>query len=217
MWPLFNNQSEQVSDARRPMKFVDIIQSIGDFKDFEHNDSALKFWLPEAAEIALNELCSRNGDSLSDFIRKFFIIHSYGLYAYYVINDQLENLFELDGNEPAVFCASRGSEYQAKRDITYWIPELGKNVAPIKVWIPQRLKEDLQKLADHTAIKLSQYAREIVISRLLGYGMLPMRPEMLTAQPGVNMERWCDDLEVEMHQVSHAEYLINPIVETRID
>lgn len=50
----------------------------------------------------------------------------------------------------------------------------------IKLWLPKRLRDDLQVLADHTGIRLSQYVREIVISRLLGHGTLPKRPEMLT-------------------------------------
>jgi hypothetical protein len=36
-----------------------------------------------------------------------------------------------------------------KRVNTYWVIELGKNVAPIKVWIPIRMKTDLQTLAEH--------------------------------------------------------------------
>ncbi|WP_323003869.1 hypothetical protein [Denitromonas sp.] len=77
---------------------------------------------------------------------------------------------------------------------------------PIKVWIPARMRSDLQALADHVGIKLSQYVREIVISRLLGHGTLPKRPEMIEAVPLPSAEEWCDGRKIPMRQVSRDEY-----------
>lgn len=59
-----------------------------------------------------------------------------------------------------------------------------------------------QALADHVGIKRSQYIREIVISRLLGHGTLPM----LRAEPLPAIEDWCEDREVPMRQVGEEEY-----------
>lgn len=70
-----------------------------------------------------------------------------------------------------------------KRIDTYWVPELGKNVAPMKVWIPKCMKADLQTLGEHAGLTLCNYVREILISRLLGHGMLPQRTTMLKASP----------------------------------
>jgi hypothetical protein len=77
---------------------------------------------------------------------------------------------------------------------------------PIKVWVPSRIRTDLQILADHVGIKLSQYVREIVISRLLGHGTLPLRPAMLVATPLPSAEQWCEGQEVSMRQVNEDEY-----------
>lgn len=217
MWPFFQNSTNQKSEKRRPLAFSQLLDQIGDFSDFTNNDVALKTWLPEPVEAALEELCERNNDSVSDFFRKFLLIHCYGLYAYFVINEKLEKIYQ-SGRDTPMFSRSGGS--RKIRKITYWVPELGKNVAPIKVWIPGRLKADLQKLADHTGIKLSQYVREIIISRLLGYGMVPMRPEMLQAAPIGKLEEWCDneqEPEFEMRKASYEEYRKSPLGSTTVE
>ena len=92
---------------------------------------------------------------------------------------------------------------------TYWVPELGKNVVPVKVWVPSRIRNDLQTLATHVGLNLSQYVREIVISRLLGHGTLPLRPEMLQAMPSPAAQDWCDDKEVPMRQLGPEERAVH--------
>ena len=77
------------------------------------------------------------------------------------------------------------------------------------------MRSDLQALADHVGIKLSQYVREIVISRLLGHGTLPKRPEMIDAVPCPSAEEWCDGKTVDMRQVSLDEYRKAPEGEVR--
>ena len=90
----------------------------------------------------------------------------------------------------------RAPARQKVRDPVYWVPDLGKNVWPVKVWIAKRLRDDLQSLADHAGMPVSQYAREIVISRLLGHGTLPKRPKMLEAAPLPSAEAWGRDEDV---------------------
>lgn len=212
MWPFLRRQKKRESgypaalDHRpRPMRFAQIIQAMGDFSDLREHDTALKFWLPEPAAEAVKELCERNGDSMSEALRQFFAQHCYGIYAFQVMNETIPGLFR--DPAPAMF-SRRPTELPPgkKRVDTYWVPELGKNVMPIKVWIPTRMRSDLQALADHVGIKLSQYVREIVISRLLGHGTLPKRPEMIEAVPLPSAEEWCDGKKIPMRQVSRDEY-----------
>ncbi len=213
MWPFFKNQkqpqaAEQTSGARvkvgpRPMKFTEIVEGMGDFSDLRNHDCALKFWLSEPAMEALREMCARNGDSVSEVLRQFFAHHCYGIYAYYVMTDAIPNLFK-EPEPPRFRTVQEKIPVGKKRVTTYWVPELGKNVMPVKIWIAQRMRDDLQVLADHVDLKLSQYAREIVISRILGHGTLPHRPEMLNAAPLPAAEKWCRGQKVEMREVDHA-------------
>jgi hypothetical protein len=52
--------------------------------------------------------------------------------------------------------------------------------------------------------------REIIISRLIGYGTLPMRPAMLTALPTTAADDWCEDREIPWRQVDEQEYQRHP-------
>lgn len=215
MWPFLKRQGKSADrsgefpaalDHRpRPMKFAQLLDGMGDFSDFKHHNTALKFWLPEPASEALEELSKRNGDSMSEALRQFFAAHCYGVYAFQMMKEAIPGLFKEP--EPPMFSRREVEPPPNKKRVdTYWVPELGKNVAPIKVWIPARMRGDLQALADHVGIKLSQYAREIVISRLLGHGTLPKRPEMMSAAPLPSAEDWCEDRDVPMRQVDAKEY-----------
>lgn len=218
MWPIFEHKIRQdikitadSKNKRRPMKFAQLVEDMGDFSDFRRHDTAMKFWLPEPASEALEELARLNGDSMSEALRQFFVVHCYGVYAYQVMTDAIPGLFR---NRQVKFSIGQVDAPAGKKRIeTYWVPELGKNVAPIKVWIPARVRRDLQSLSDHVGIKLSQYAREIVISRLLGHGTLPKRPEMMIASPLPSAEDWSEDREVPMRQVNEDEYLRNRVAE----
>lgn len=221
MWPFLKHQTQR-SDAsqdgadyrqnnRKVLKFAQLVEGMGDVADMIRHDSPLKFWLPEPAEEALIELATYNGESMSEMLRQFFAMHCYGVYAFFVMNEAVPGLFK-DLSSGVKFSESDNEtpRFGRKRIDTYWVPELGKNVAPIKVWIPGRIRGDLQILADHVGIKLSQYVREIVISRLLGHGTLPMRPEMLSATPSPSAEDWCEGKEVPYREVSYEEYLKSP-------
>lgn len=213
MWPFLRRQAKQGSpdneampDQRaRPMRFAQIIEGMGDCKDLKVHDVALKFWLPEPTAEAVKELCQRNGDSLSEALRQFFAQFCYGTYAFQVMQETMPGLFR----DPAPLRLSRGlvdGPSGKKRVETYWVPELGKNVVPIKVWLPRRLRSDLQSLADHVGIPLSQYVREIVISRVLGHGTLPRRKEMMDAVALPSADDWCANKEVPMRQVEQAQW-----------
>jgi hypothetical protein len=188
----------------RPMKFSQIVDGMGDFSDLADNSMAMKFWLPEPAMEALRELCAIGGISFSEALRQFFAHHCYGIYAFQVMLAKQPGLFK--DPKPVLFSRSFAEPPPGKKRVyTYWVPELGKNVVAVKVWIPARLRDDLQILAAHVELNLSQYVREIVISRLLGHGTLPYRPEMLNASPLPAAQDWCDDQEVDMREVDAKE------------
>ena len=221
MWPFLRRNRQhgdqghrplsQQSTRQRPMRFAEIVQGMGDFSDLQVHDKALKFWLPEPAAEALMELSALDGESMSEMLRRYFAQHCYGVYAFQVMNQVIPWLFKDPDQTQVRFCIDEESVPPGKKRVdTYWVPELGKNVMPIKVWIPSRMHGDLQILANHVGIKLSQYVREIVISRLLGHGTLPKRPEMLAAEPLPSTEDWCDDRKVPMRQVTEEQWWQSP-------
>lgn len=213
MWPFFKRKQQmQVAGPAprpRPLSFTQILDGMGDFNDLARHDTAQKLWLPEPAAEAMKELAARNGDSMSEALRQMLAQHCYGVYAFVVMNEQIPGLFKEPDSSPMYSTRAmrnKPEEEDKKRISTYWVPELGKNVAPIKLWIPARMRRDLQALADHVGIPLSQYLREIVISRLLGHGTLPKRPEMLEAVPLPSADAWAEEREVPMREISREEF-----------
>lgn len=202
MWLFLKKKQSTVDEPERPKMRFKLLRSGLSVSMFRlENRVALKFWLPELVAEAIDELSRLQNVSMSAMLREFFMTHLYGVYPVTCLKLQTPECFK---DIEVMFSISR-SGYQKKRDPTYWVPELGKNVAPIKVWIPSELKRDLGILADHTGIPLSQYVREIVISRLLGHGTLPMRSEMFTEVPLPAADAWCDDKDVEMKQFFFGE------------
>ena len=197
-----NNRDAEAPARKSHLQFEELIKLMGDFTDLSRNDIAFKFWIPESVEQALNEMSDRVSLSNSEFLRHFLIIHCYGLYAYTTMLDSNPRMFKGDRDE-VLFSIRTPS---GKRIDTYWVTELGKNVAPIKVWIPSRLRRDLEILAKHVNLTPSNYVREILIPRLFGHGMLPKRPEMFAAFPTVDAENWCADRDVEWREVTDDEF-----------
>jgi predicted DNA-binding protein len=182
------------------MQFEQFIEGMGSFDHFDQQDRALKFWLPEPAREALEDLAKRQGQSMSELLRQFLFQHCYGVYAYVLMMDKRA---ERGTGDPGL---KFSRAYRPKKDPTYWVPELGKNVTSLKIWMSNQMHADLEQLAQHSHITLSQYVREIVISRLLGHGTLPKRPEMLEAVPLPWAENWEAGQDVQMRQVSYEEY-----------
>ncbi|MFM8443173.1 MAG: hypothetical protein ACKN9W_07510 [Methylococcus sp.] len=223
MWPFIREKRKPTEEhgtdnpKRRPLRFAALVADMGDFRALSDNDTAVKFWVPTAVAEALDELRERDGYSMSHLLRQYLIVHCYGLYALRLMLEANPHLFKDREIESEIRFSRTSSPPTNKRAVTYFVPELGKNVAPIKLWIPQRLRDDLQILADHVGLKLSQYLREIVIARLLGHGTLPMRPEMLQASPNPAADDWDEDREVPWRVVSRDEYQTARVGKIEVD
>ena len=206
MWPFFskNKTPEFTSPVRRVMKLQQLIEKMGDVSDLQTNDIAFKFWLPMPVFESLQEVCEIEEVSQSLFFRNYLFNHCYGLYVVNQILADYPNLFR--DNQISYSIAQVPKPPGKKKSWTYWVPELGKNIVPIKVWIPKRLRNDLQTLADHSDVKVSQYVREIVISRLLGHGMVPLRPEMFKAIATPEADLWCTTEDFVWREVNEEEY-----------
>ena len=61
---------------------------------------------------------------------------------------------------------------------------LGKSRNNLKLHLPSRLREDLQRLVARSGVPLSQYLREVLVSVFLGYGQLPARRDLVEAPAG---------------------------------
>lgn len=200
------------SPLQKAVSYADLIADMGDFGDLAIENAPLKFWLPDAVEHALEDLAKYYEVSISLMVRILLADYVYGRYALAYMRENQVGIHRRDADPPMF---SRRSSAQAVKHI-YKVPELGKSIAPIKVWIAQRMKDDLQTLANHAGVLLSKFVRELIVGSVLGRGTLPERPELDTAQPLPAAEAWEQEQAVPMREVDRAEIgeLIDYEVET---
>jgi antitoxin component of RelBE/YafQ-DinJ toxin-antitoxin module len=190
-----------------PLTLEQLLPGVRDFGEFKDHHASLKFWLPDLVAATLLDMAKRNGVSVSEALRQFFVQHCYGVVTYQLLLDYDRSHFK-DYEGPRFAKKQQADEARPgkTRIDAYWLPDLGKSTAPVKVWLPERVKKDLQALADHVGISLSQYAREIVMSRAIGHATLPMRPKMLDAVDMSVAERWANDGDVRLKSVTQQEF-----------
>jgi len=145
----------------------------------EYEDIAIKFWLPELMETILDESCSFFCISRSDLIRQTLFTYLYGRYDLIGLIERKDHHYEL--SRPVMFSRSRGSPAQnlVEEPEPDMMQDLGKNIEDLKVWIPLRIKEDIQALAEQAGISISEMIREIIISNMIGHTYLSARSELL--------------------------------------
>lgn len=161
----------------------------------------LKFWLPDPVESALEDLARYYDVSVSLMVRMLLAGYVYGRYALAYMRENQVGIHRRDPDSPMF--SRQPSSFQVKH--IYKVPELGKNIAPIKVWVAQRLKDDLQALADHAGVLLSKFVRELIVGGVLGRGTLPERPSLGTAQSLRAAEAWEQGQVVPMREVDCSE------------
>jgi hypothetical protein len=195
----------------KTVNYADMIAGMGDFGDLATEDVTLKFWLPDPVERALEDLAKYYVVSVSLLVRMLLADYVYGRYALAYMR---ENQVGIHRRNPEAMFSRRSSAQQIKH--IYKVPELGKNIAPIKVWVAQRQKNDLQALADHAGVLLSKFVRELIVGGVLGRGTLPERPGLAAVQPTPTAEAWEQGQDVPMREVDCAEIgeLIDYKVET---
>jgi hypothetical protein len=144
-----------------------------DFSELDDDKAALKFWIPESVEIIMDELSSKFDTSASDSYRQMLFVHLYGRYDLTGLLERQDHRFAL--NEEPFYSI----DFTALAN-TVPTPE-EKSIADVKVWVPLKMKDDLQLLANRKGMKLSQYVRSVVMDQLLGH--LPYSEALAGSSP----------------------------------
>jgi len=182
-------------DIQRPEELCYITQTDRDYSDLlERGDVAIKFWLPELMDTILAESCGLIDTTHSDFMRQILFTYLYGRYDWLGMFERRAAFYQLNP-VPMVFyqtdLVADKPEYEAVVPEPEIRKDMGKNVADLKVWIPRKMKEDIQALATKSGITFSEMIREIIISTLIGHTYLPARNELL--QMKIEVENNADE------------------------
>lgn len=144
-------------------------KSTGEFVAFRPDTwEPVKVWLPEPLDAALKQLTDIGFHSRSHYIREALFLYVYGCYAFEQMKAQEDGFFYVDDRHTTMFSRSPNRA-----------PTLGKNSINYKIWLPTKLRNDLEGLAKDAGIALSHFVREVLISSLLGHLTLPERATAL--------------------------------------
>ncbi len=119
----------------------------------------LTFWLPERIDTLLGAHERRCQCSRSEVLRAILRQYLYGISG---DPDQTPAL-----SQPTV--QVRRGEWGGR------LPQLGKNTAQAKLLVPSRWSRDLTALGAEAGVTRSHFAREVVVTSLLGHAYLPAR------------------------------------------
>jgi hypothetical protein len=188
MWPFSRKHNLDLRPDQKPTAITDLIDD-RDLKDLSKNSAVLRVWLPGAGRTALNQIAKNAGPVAAKYLREFFAVYLYGIHELAKMQARKEGLYY---EAPPESLAKDSQKEESTGGIRYsrspsveCIPGLGKNIYPLKIYVPQKMKDDLQQLADKVNIPLSQFIREILVSHFFGQTFWPGR-----------LKTWSDEQEL---------------------
>jgi hypothetical protein len=142
-----------------------------DYSGLNDQDTSLRLWLPDQAKIALTEVCERLGIAMTVYLTEFFATYLYGVHEVMRMRDEGIGLYQVEevtgGGESPVDSTSDDHE---EDDLDYDdpIPEMGKNIFSLKIFLPSPIKAGLQQRANLAKVPLGRFARAMICAHLFG-------------------------------------------------
>lgn len=145
-----------------------------DYAGLNVQDDQLRIWLPDPAKIALVEICNRLGMSFTVYLTELFATYLYGVHEVMRMRDQQTGLYDTD--ELQLLNTETYESSQSTDDSPAFdepVPEMGKNIFALKIFLPAKLKFDLQHRADKANTPLGKFARAMICAHLFGRDVGP--------------------------------------------
>lgn len=113
---------------------------------------------------------AKMGMTAAKYLRKFFVEYLYGAHELLRMKAEKTGLYY----EPPPVPRSEQVFFSRAATVDC-IPGLGKNIVATKIKIPQKIKDDLELLANRASVPLGQFTRELLASHFLGHTVWPER------------------------------------------
>ena len=137
-------------------------------------DEQLRIWLPDPAKIAMIEICNRLGMSVTAYLTELFATYLYGVHEVMLMRDHQTGLYDTDNFQ--ILDADLNEAEQTEDDSPLFdepVPEMGKNIFALKIFLPSKLKSGLQQRADKAQVPLGRFARAMICAHLFGRDVGP--------------------------------------------
>ena len=134
-----------------------------DFNEFAVNDLYIKVWLPDRLIYVINKLSANYGSSQPDVIKTILFRHVYGIavfeaFAVWKINIHRQESSRHSSNDQVKLSPMRNLSMEF----------IGKSTENLKVWLPAKLKAEVEQLAATRVLGVSDYVRMVLVKELLG-------------------------------------------------
>ena len=156
-WP-FSTRGARIETAET-LPLIDLATL--NFSVFQVNDACIKLWLPERLTAALDRLSVKHDTSRPDVLRRLLFEHVFGMEAFIELTawkKRQEALRAEQAEQPMVL--------RSKRNLN--IEMFGKASEDFKLWLPARLKAEIETLAKFERMGVSDYLRKTLVRLLLG-------------------------------------------------
>ena len=137
-------------------------------------DEQLRIWLPDPAKIAMMEICNRLGMSITAYLTELFATYLYGVHEVMRMRDHQTGLY--DTEDLQFLDVDPYEDRQTEDDSTAFdepVPEMGKNIFALKIFLPAKMKSGLQQRADKAQAPLGKFARAMICAHLFGRDVGP--------------------------------------------
>lgn len=148
-----------------------------DYAGLNVQDEQLRIWLPDPAKTALMEVCNRLGMSITAYLTELFATYLYGVHEVMRMRDNQKGLYSADGLQ---FLNADQIESEESEEIEddgpafdEPVPEIGKNIFALKIFLPAKMKLGLQQRADKAQASLGKFARAMICAHLFGRDVGP--------------------------------------------
>ena len=133
--------------------------------DLHDNDAVVRLWFPEPLRDAIYQTSCELETTESKYLREFLVVYLYGVHEILRMKENKTGLYYVPPPQPN---SDRGILF-SRVSMSDVIPGLGKNIIAVKLRLPVKMKNDLQRLAKKQNVPLGQFMREILVQHFLGH------------------------------------------------
>lgn len=146
------------------------------YEAFRSNDAKLKIWLPPAVVQALDRVEQTGELARPELLRELLFAYVYGAYDLTRMRELGDGLYYQPPYPSVCFSRPRSGPAEVQFSID---AELGKSTVDILLYLPCRLREDIDAMARAEGTSPSRFARHVLIAELFGRHYLTGRRTLL--------------------------------------
>jgi hypothetical protein len=147
---------------------------VRDYTGLNEQNDELRLWVSEPVKRGLEEVIGQTGLSMTAYLTEFFATYLYGYHELLRMREMHLGLYapviQATREEGVTRSQSCDSDLSDESEIN-----LGKNIFPLKIFVPTKLKADLTKRATKAGLTLGEFARALISTHLFGQVYAPRR------------------------------------------